>query len=187
MPRGLRARGWVLLRTTPVLSGVTRRLERLLRRDRPVEGLGIPAGRDAPVPGDGRTAPVVLLLGLGLQREAVAGWARVVAAVQADGVLLRPLWLLDGPAFAELMPYGWASDHVMPRSVYEGTAAVLDHDVYVAQRLDIWSSRTDGAAVVTLLGAPDDDPAQVARFRAVVASLSARAPAAGAGRPRSRS
>lgn len=187
VPRRVRARVWVVLRTTPALGGPTRLLERVLRPYRPVGGLGVPAGRQAPVPVEGEPVPVVVLLGLGLDPDSVAAWAGVVAAAQADGLALRPLWLLDSPAFTRLLPHGWAADHVMPRTAYERAGAVLPFDAYVAERLRIWHDRTGGAPVLTLLGVPDAGPVGVARLRTAVLALSAPAPARAAGRNRSRS
>lgn len=147
VPRALRARVWRLLRTDPVLSGLTRRLETRWRRSRPPAGLGVPAGRGAPEAT--AAAPVVVVLGLGLSDDALAHWLDVVGQAQA-GVAFRPLWLLDSPRFATVLSRGWAVDHVMPRTVHEALPTSAPWDGYVGERVQLWRARTDDAPVLVL-------------------------------------
>ncbi len=187
--RRVRARAWSFLRTAPGVAPVTDLLERRLRGDRAVAGLGVPAGTHAPA---GATdAPVVLLLAIGCTPEEVFAWTEPVAAAQRGGPPFRPVWLLDSPAFPVLLAKGWAFDHVMPREQHLRLSAQAagggggTYDGYVAERLELWRSRTLGAPVVPLLGPPTSGGAE--RLGDAVAALTARAGGPAAGRRRSRS
>jgi len=203
----LRQQVWSAVRAWPVLSDGVDQLRRRLRRGRPVPGLGVPAGRRAPAAT--ATAPVVLLLALGLSTTQLQGWSRVVARAQADGVSLRPVWLLDSGDFPVLLPHGWAFDHVPRRADYDRVGAPMTYEEHLAARLELWRSRTGHPPVVPLLGGPgvgeragtgwadeqaDTERAAVMRLRAALvaaglsgAGLSAPARAAGAGSRRTRS
>jgi hypothetical protein len=145
--RGLRKRVVRAVRTDPRLRRATYAAVDAVVRRGPVTGLrGAPAG----VAGDPESWPVVLVVVLQTTPDRLERLARGVAELQALGEAVRPLFLVDAPAFAPLRRHGFAAEYVPPRAGWEPGADGGDWTDVLAGRLRECREAYAPAATVVL-------------------------------------
>lgn len=130
--RGVRAKQRI--RQLPGIGVVRRKLPPLLRRNRALRAMArrlYAIDAAAPVPSDvtagkllngvgTESLPVVLVVTLGADREALVDVVDEVARLQLMTAGFRPVFVTDVPAFAVFRRYGYPAELLLPAEPWDG-------------------------------------------------------------------